>query len=137
MGTGGVWIDPNNDGVNRVWQVQLPADIVAELFIFDKPKGAITNSDIELEALVLQESISLWITKAPAWHTPTSGSDNTPTVSWSFKDAAKINTVVPDLLIIWSSHNRDHRLSPSVLYHPGTLNTIADDTSHRFDLYPH
>ena len=77
------------------------------------------------------------ITKAPAWRTPTLDNDNTPTVSWDFKEADTINPVVADPLSIQSSQNHHHRLSPSVFYHHGYLNNMADDASHWFDISPH
>ena len=49
----GVWIDTNEDGINRVCQVQCNADTVVELFSLNNSKRAITNSYIELVALVL------------------------------------------------------------------------------------
>ena len=42
-----------------------------------------------------------------------------------------------DLLRIRSYHNRLHKITPSVLYCPGPLNTMADDVSCTFDLSPH
>ena len=110
---------------------------MAELVSFENLKGCITNSDLKLEALVFQESIFLGITKAPAWRTPTLGSDNTPTFYWAFNESATINPVVADLLRIWSSHNRHHRISLSVFYPPVSLNPMANGASRRFNIYPY
>ena len=57
---------PNKDVINRVWRVQCPTDVVAELVVFKNLKGTIANLDLELEALVLQELVSPTIIKAPA-----------------------------------------------------------------------
>ena len=54
MGEGGVWIDPDGTGANFVWRVKWPADIVSDLVTWDNPAGVITNSDLELAALVLK-----------------------------------------------------------------------------------
>ena len=54
MGAGGVWIDPDGTGENFVWRVKWPADIVSDLVTWDNPAGVITNSDLELAALVLK-----------------------------------------------------------------------------------
>ena len=70
------------------------------------------------------------------WHAPVTGSDNTPTVSWSFKEASTINPVVADLLRVRSIINRNACITPSVCYHPGIENTMADDASRRFALCP-
>ena len=89
-----------------------------------------------MSALVLQEYISPMISKAISWRNPTSGSDNTPTLVWAFKEAVNTIHVVSDILRIRSYHNRCHRLSLSVFYHHIPLKTMSDDTYRRFDLYP-
>ena len=53
LGAGGVWIDPNEDGRNYVWRLPWPEDIRTDLVSFNNPLGRITNSDLELAALVL------------------------------------------------------------------------------------
>ena len=53
MGAGGVWIDPDGTGGNFVGQVQWPADIVSYLVTWENPARGITNSYLELAALVL------------------------------------------------------------------------------------
>ena len=52
----GVWIDPNEDGRNYVWRLPWSEDIRTDLVSFDNPQERITNSDLELAALVLQEA---------------------------------------------------------------------------------
>ena len=42
-----------------------------------------------------------------------------------------------DLLSTCSDHKRIHNINPYVFYHPGLLNTMANDTSRRFNLSPH
>ena len=84
--------------------------------------------------LVLHEIVFSSISTSPAWWTPASGSDNTPTVVWNFREDSTIKPAVSDLLGIRSTHNRLHKLTPSVFYHPGPLNTMAGDASRCFDL---
>ena len=62
----GVWIDPNEDGVNYAWRLPWPEDIRADLVSFDNPRGRITNSDLELAALVLQEATFPFVSTSPA-----------------------------------------------------------------------
>ena len=100
LGAGGVWIDPNEDGRNYVWRLTWPEDIQTDLVSFDNPQGRITNSDLELAALVLQEATFPFIFPSPVWRAPFTGSDNTPTVAWSFRESSTINLVVADLLRI-------------------------------------
>ena len=86
LGAGGVWIDPNEDGRKYVWRLPWPEDIKSDLVSFDNQQGRITNSDLELAALVLQEATFPFICPSPAWRAPFTGIDNTPTVAWSFRD---------------------------------------------------
>ena len=104
-------------------------DIRTDLVSFDNLQGRITNSDLELAALVLQEATFPFICHSPTWRDPFTGSDNTPTVAWSFQESSTINPVVADLLRIRSLVNRQFCITPSVFYHPGHLNTMADDAS--------
>ena len=63
-----------------------------------------------------------------------SGSDNTPTVSWSTREASTINLVVADLLRIHALHSRKLFLNNSIFYHLGKENSMADDASRLFYL---
>ena len=56
QGAGGVWLNPNRDGRHYVWRLKWPADIIAALVSFNNPNGSVTNSDLELAALILQEA---------------------------------------------------------------------------------
>ena len=59
LGAGGVWLDPDRTGQNLVWRLPWSPDIVANLVSSTNHQGKITNSDIELAALVLQEATLL------------------------------------------------------------------------------
>ena len=134
LGGGDVWLDPNGNGTHFVWSFQRSADIQADLVSFDNPKGGITNSDLELAALVLHEATFPKVCKTAAWRAPLTGSDNTPTVAWIFKEASTVNPVVANLLCICSISNTKSSITPAVFYHPRLLNTMADDTSRLFYL---
>ena len=113
-GLGGVWLDINHPGPHYVWRLQWPKDITDDLVSLTNPGGRITNSDLELVALVLQEATFHLVSLAPAWRAPSTGSDNTPTVSWTFKEASTINPVVANLLRIRSITNRAAHITPSL-----------------------
>ena len=85
VGAVGLWIDPDGSGEKFVWRLQWPADIVADLVTWENPTGGITNSDLELAALLLQESCFPLACLQHAWHAPLTGSNNNPTVSWCFR----------------------------------------------------
>ena len=131
---GGVWIYPNEGGKNYTWRIKWPANITQELVSFANTEGSITNSYLKLVSLLLQEAVFGSISASHAWETPTLGSDNNSIVAWTFRKASNINPVVADLLSTHSSHNKLHKITLSVFYHPGPLNNMADDASRRF--YP-
>ena len=80
LGAGGVWIDPNEDGLNYVWRLPCSEDIRADLVSFNNPQGRITNANLKLAALVLQEATFPFVCTSLAWCDPFTGSNNTPTV---------------------------------------------------------
>ena len=81
LGAGGVWTDPNEDGLNYVWRLPCSEDIRADLVSFNNPQGRITNANLKLAALVLQEVTFLFVCTSPDWRAPFAGSDNIPTVA--------------------------------------------------------
>ena len=96
-----------------------PPDIIADLVLLTNLQVTITNSDLELYDLVLQEATILEAVPEAPMTVPLSRSDNTPTVSWSTCEASVINLVVEDLLRIHVLHSRNFTLNPSFLYHLG------------------
>ena len=56
MAMGGYGLIPNEDDINYVWQVKWTTNIVRQLVSFTNPGSTITNSDLELAALVLHEA---------------------------------------------------------------------------------
>ena len=129
IGGGGVWLNSNYDGSNLAWRLEWPTYIQDNLISFDNPIWEITNSDLKLVALVIQETIFMEVCKKPAWRTPITSSNNTPTVVWIFKEATTINPVVANLLCICSIVNTNTALNPIVFYHIGPLNTVVNDAS--------
>ena len=84
--------------------------------------------------LVLQESRFLFVFLRTAWHAPFTGSENTPTVSWCFREASKVNLIVAYILWIRVEMNSGALITLSVFYHLGLLNTMDDDACCSFDL---
>ena len=134
LGDGCVWLDLSRSGKDLVWHHPWPADIIAGLVSSTNREGTITNSDLELAALVLHEATLLASATEARMTTPRPGLDNTPIVSWSMKEASTINPVVAELLRLRALHSRQFFLRPSVFYHPGIENRMADDTSCLFKL---
>ena len=90
-------------------------------------QGKITNSNLKLADLVLKEATLLEAVHKARTAALRSGSDNTPTVSWSTHEASMINPVVTDLLRIHAIHSRKFFQNPSVFQHSGQENCMADD----------
>ena len=73
-----MWFDPARTGQNLVWRLPWPPDIVDNLISSTNTQGKITNSDLELAALVLQEATLLETVPKARMVAPHSGQDNTP-----------------------------------------------------------
>ena len=129
LGCGGVLIDPDEDGIYYVWRLPWPEDIKADLVSSENTQGQITNSDIELTALVLQEAKFTFVGTNLTWQAPFAGSNNTPPVAWKFQEYSAVNPVVSELLCLRSLVNRQFNITSSVFYHLGPQSTMADGAS--------
>ena len=129
-----MWLNMAGTGHNLVWWHPWPADVTSELVLSTNPHGGISNSDLKLVYLVLQEATLLEAVLKASTAAPRSGSDNTPTVSWRTHEALMINLVVADLLHIRALHSRKFFLGPFIFYHLVQENYIADDAFHLFHL---
>ena len=109
-----MWLDPPSLGKDLVWFHPWLEEIISNLVSSKKREGEITNSDMELSGLVIYEATLLAAEPDASLAAPNSGSDNTPTVSWSTKEASKINPVAADLLRIRTLHSRQFFINPSV-----------------------
>ena len=89
-----MWLDLAGAGHNLAWRHPWPADVTSELVLQKKPHGGITNLDLELVTIILQEAALLEAVPKARMAAPRSGSENTPTVSWSMREASMINPVV-------------------------------------------
>ena len=92
----GSMLDPSRSGKDLVWHHPWPEDIIADLVSSKNREGTITNSNLELAALVLHEATLITEVPEARLATPRSGSDNAPNVSWSMKEASTINPVVAE-----------------------------------------
>ena len=117
-----------------MWRHPWPPDIIADLVSSTNREGTITNSDLELAALVLHEATLLAALPEARLAVSRSGSVITPTISWSTKEASTINPVVADLLPLPALHLRYFFLNPYVFYHLGIENHMADDASCLFEI---
>ena len=107
---------------------------MSDLVSTNNPHGRITNSDLKLASLVLQEVMFPFVSDTPEWRSPFSGSNNTPPFSWMFQEASTLNPVVYDLIYLRSLVNHQFKITMSFFYHPVPQNTMAVDTSRKFHL---
>ena len=103
---GGLWLDPDGIGHNLVRKNPWSTYFTSQLVLLTNPHRRITNSDLELAALVLYEAILLDAVSKSCMAAPRSGYDNTQTVYWSTHESSMINPVVVDLLRICTLHSR-------------------------------
>ena len=98
-------------------------------------EGKIANSDLELAAPVLRKATLLVAVPTVRMTVPRSGSNNTPTFPWSMQEASTVNPVLAGLLRIHALHSRKFFFNPSIFYHPGQENCMADDASSLVHFY--
>ena len=109
--------------------------IIITALISDKnPEGTLKNSDLELSTFFLHEATLLDTSPEAKTVAPRLGSNNKPTIYWITQEASTTNPVVAYFLRIHAIHSQQFFLNPSVFYHPGQENCMADDASRLFDL---
>jgi hypothetical protein len=147
-GMGGVWFPASRNLLERpvgsaakpststgpiLWRARFDPRITADLVSFSNPTGQVTNSDLELAASIVQHDIAANCFDIRE-RTISSGSDNTPTVSWQTKGSTTTTSAPAYLLRLQSLHQRFHRYYSSSFFIPGTLNAMADDCSRLWHL---
>jgi hypothetical protein len=136
QGMGGVILPATKWLPATVWRFKFPTDIVA---LFDE--GAVSINDLELAANFVSERTaeSLLpndITGLNSWF----GSDNTATVSWKTKRAARAKSksyLAPQILRAEALLQRHTRRGPQDIGHiSGSSNLLGDFPSRSFDEHP-
>lgn len=127
FGAGGVWFINNQ---HLVWRVVWPLDIQQAVVSTTNPRGTVTNSDLELAAIVLHYMV-LQDTGDLRHKKTVTFSDNTPAVVWSstMRSKSHSNTAY-HLLRGLTSIVRDEELcTPEINHISGPLNAMADTSS--------
>jgi hypothetical protein len=134
-GCGGFWLPSKYGHLPQpiAFRLRFPNHIAAQLVSASNPKGSITNSDLELAALVMG-AITLQDHAPTAHKAAFAASDNTSAVAWCKKGST--SSVGPNAhLLRWlaqSTHLSNMHLHPVSI--PGCTNTIADFCSRSFHL---
>jgi hypothetical protein len=117
-----------------VWRVQFSPAITSQVISDANPRGKLTNSDLEMAALllhymVLQQEVDLRFVRAGVW------SDNTPTVAWTKRMADRSQgPTAGRLLRGLAAFQRATQAGPLTIGHiAGKTNDMADVASRSFD----
>jgi hypothetical protein len=129
-GAGGVIFGQTRPLPPTVWSVQFPLDIQQRIVSQSNPKGDLTNSDLELAAVVIGQMAVAQITSMTHTRCLTF-SDNTPTVSWATKMASRAETSVAyNLLRGFAMLQRASSSAPPYIASiAGDSNGLADTAS--------
>ena len=136
-GAGGVIVGENKAVPPTVFRVQWPPDITAAIVSDDNPTGTITNSDLEMAGLLL-----LWLVMEDVCPALTNAhialfSDNSPTVHWVQRLAAKHSRVAMQLVRALALCLQISRVSPLTPLHiAGVYNAMTDIPSRSFGSEP-
>jgi hypothetical protein len=131
-GLGGVIIGENKAVPPVVFRLQWPADITASIVSDDNPNGMITNSDLEMAGLLM-----LWLVMEEVCEVENAHvalfSDNSPTVHWVQRLAAKHSTIAMQLVRALALRLQLAKASPLTPMHiAGVNNSLTDIPSRSF-----
>jgi hypothetical protein len=133
-GLGGFWL-PTPDSCNCppiIFRHRFPPSVTARLVTTSNPSGDITNSDLELVALVTGADILRDTYPTAAHATLLCTSDNAAAVAWSSKGSTS-STKARAYLLRWLAQiscTKDFTLN--TIFTSGTTNTLADCCSCSF-----
>ena len=135
-GLGGVIIGENKAVPSVVFRMQWPTDISRDIVSDDNPDGRITNSDLELAGLLM-----LWLVMEEVCAVRDAHialfSDNSPTVHWVERMAAKHSKVAMQLLRALALRLQLAEASPLIPLHiAGVDNAMTDIPSRSFGSEP-
>ena len=131
-GLGGVIIGENKEVPPIVFRLQWPADITANIVSDANPDGAITNSDLEMAGLLM-----LWLVMEEVCDVENAHvalfSDNSPTVHWVQRLAAKHSSIAMQLVRALALRLQLAKASPLTPMHiAGVNNSLTDIPSRSF-----
>ena len=135
-GLGGVIIGENKAVSPVVFRLQWPTDISTSIVSDDNPNGTITNSDLEMAGLLM-----LWLVMEEVCEVENAHvalfSDNSPTVHWVQRLAAKHSIVAMQLVRALALRLQLAKASPLTPMHiAGVNNSLTDIPSRSFGSDP-
>jgi hypothetical protein len=133
-GVGGIIIGEKEDCIPTVFRMEWPKWVQEEVLKTNEGRGGtLTNSDLEMAGLLL-----LFLVMEDVCHLQPGAhvalfSDNSPTVSWVRKMAARGSQVADQLLRALSLHLKQRHVSPLTPMHiAGAKNAMTDIPSRSF-----
>jgi hypothetical protein len=136
-GVGGCIVGETAPVPPTVFRYQWPTDISNDIVTNDNPSGRITNSDLEMAGLLM-----LWLVMEDVCPTVSDAhvalfSDNSPTVHWVQRLAAKHSTVAMQLVRALALRLQITKASPLTPLHiAGVSNSMTDIPSRSFGSEP-
>ncbi|KAL7533277.1 hypothetical protein ACHAWF_011989 [Thalassiosira exigua] len=136
-GVGGVVIGEGAACVPTVFRMEWPDDIKADIVTLDNPQGRVTNSDLEMAGLLLLFLVMEEVCPELRHRHVALFSDNSPTVSWVKRMAARGSRVAAQLLRALALRMSVAKTSPLTPLHiAGTKNAMTDIPSRSFGSEP-
>ncbi len=136
LGMGGFWLPATDDSMIQpsLWCTPFPVCIQQQLLTTLNPAGTITNSDLELTAVIC--GVTLAAQQAPAHSHQYSllAMDNTPALAWLSKGSTTTNKAPAYLLQLLARLRHEHDFHIAPVFMPGTTKTLADCCLHLFHL---
>ncbi|KAI2511269.1 adenylate kinase [Fragilaria crotonensis] len=132
FGAGGVWFSGTEPLPETVWRLQWPRDITAAIISESNPTGKLTNSDLEMAAVVLHLSVLESVVPSLRHKHIFVHSDNTPSVAWVTKMATKTAQSDAAHRLVRGLALRQRMLESapvSISHVAGTDNVLADIAS--------
>jgi hypothetical protein len=132
FGAGGIWFSGTSPVPETVWRLQWPPDITAAVVSESNPTGALTNSDLEMAAVVLHLNVLEPLVPSMHHKSMQIHSDNTPSVAWLTKMATKTaNSDAAHRLVrgLALRQRMLHSAPVSITHVAGADNNLADIAS--------
>ena len=132
-GVGGIIVGEGSACVPTVFRMRWPEDVSNEINSALNPKGRLTNSDLEMAGLLLLWLVMEEVCPELREKHVALFSDNSPTVHWVRRLAAKQSVVAAQLLRALALRMRAKRASPLTPLHvAGVENAMTDVPSRSF-----
>ena len=136
-GVGGIIIGEMKSMCPTVFRMQWPPDITGELISDTNPTGSLTNSDLEMAGLLLLWMVMEEVCPHLAGAHIALFSDNSPTVHWVHRMAAKQSKVAMQLIRALALRLQVTQASPLTPLHiSGIHNAMTDIPSRSFGSEP-